>query len=158
MKLPIVIVAIVIVAVTAAAGGFYGGMTYAQSQAQNTLANFAQQRGLRNPQGTPAAGAAQGAPGPSTFRQGLGLPGQAGAPIANGQVKSISGDTVEISTANDVVTVKVDDQTLITRTDRGTLADIQVGDRVIVFSRDTGSSPTASGIQIQAAPVQTNTP
>jgi hypothetical protein len=56
---------------------------------------------------------------------------------------------VEISTADSIVTVKVNDATVITKTDRGTLADLQVGDRVTVFSKETGKDPTASGIQLQ---------
>lgn len=203
MKIAYVVIGAILLAVLAGAGGFFGGMTYAQSQAQNTVANFARQRAVQNQQeGTNGAtatnannpcgfggqafqlpaGAGQGnAPQGATQGTGTGTQGQQdtgrrqgsgqfGAPggafggfggaqlgncVARGQVKAVNGDTVEISTADKVITVKVNDATVITKTDRGTAADVQVGDRVTVFSHETGDSPTASGIQLQKAVPQT---
>lgn len=149
MKPQIIIIAAIIVAILTGAGGFYGGMAYAQAQQQSNLAAFQQARGAGQP-GT-------GQTGQGTFPQGGqgGFRGGAnaalGAPVANGQIKSVNGDTVEISTADSVVTVKVNDQTQITKTDRGTVGDLTVGERVTVFSKETGDSPTASGIQVNAA-------
>lgn len=140
MKPLYLIVAAILIAVIVGAGGFYGGMVYAQSQAASQVAAFQQQRAAgQNPQGAPG--------GAGQFR---GANSQLGAPVANGQVKSVNGDTIEISTAQSVVTVKVNDSTVISKTDRGTVSDLQVGDRVTVFSKETGDTPTASGIQIQA--------
>lgn len=138
------IVGVVVLLVLAGAGGFYGGVTYAQSQAQNTTADFFRQRG--------GGTADQGANGGNGFRQGNFQ--QFGQLVARGQVKSVDGNTVQISTAQSVVTVKVDSQTTISKTDAGSLADLKPGDRVTVFSRDTGSSPTASFVQIQGMPGQ----
>lgn len=183
MKLPIIIIGAIVVAAFAAAGGFFGGMTYAQTQAQNTVSDFARQRAIQNApgnitQGAPNAAAnandpcgfgaqvfqlPQGAPpndpnattGQQGRRPGAGqfggtggftLPGNC---VARGQIKSVNGDTVEISTANSVITVKVNDATMITKTERGTVSDLQVGDRVTVFSQESGDTPTASGIQLQ---------
>lgn len=75
-------------------------------------------------------------------------PAQFGNCVARGQIKSVNGDTVEISTADKVVVVKVNDATLISKTDKGALSDLQPGDRVTVFSKETGDSPTASTIQL----------
>ena len=201
MKIAYVIIGAVILAGLAGAGGFFGGMTYAQSQAQNTVSDFARARaaqGQANAQGAPggaggpcgfgnfsfqqggaqgntqqggAQGSAQGTGQGSTQgtgqrRQGqgggqfggFGGPdgfGQLGNCVARGQIKSVNGDTVEISTADSVVTVKVNPDTQITKTERGTSTDLQVGDRVTVFSKETGSNPTASGIQLQRNLTQT---
>lgn len=145
MKPLYLIVAAILIAVIVGAGGFYGGMVYAQSQAASQVAAFQRQRAAgqvpngQNPQGAPGSA--------GQFR---GANSQLGAPVAIGQVKSVNGNTVEISTAQSVVTVKVNDSTVISKTDRGTVSDLQVGDRVTVFSKETGDTPTASGIQIQA--------
>lgn len=187
MKLSIIIIGAIIVAGLAAAGGFFGGMTYAQSQAQNTVSDFARQRALQNAPGNTTQGApnaAANANDPCGFgaqvfqlpqgaapndpnatsgqqgrRQGAGQFGgqfggtgglaQLGNCVARGQIKAVNGDTVEISTANSVVTVKVNDATMITKTERGAVTDLQVGDRVTVFSQENGDTPTASGIQLQ---------
>lgn len=146
MKIQYVIIGAVLLAVIVGACGFFGGMTYAQAQARQQLTNFQQQR---------AAQGAGGAPGalPQGGQFGGGFRGQGnaqlGAPVANGQIKSINGNTVEISTADSVVTVTVNDETMITKTERGTVSDLQTGDRVTVFSKETGDSPLASGIQVQ---------
>lgn len=205
MKIAYVIIGAVVLAVLAGAGGFFGGMTYAQSQAQNTASDFARQRAIQGGQGNGSGGATAaagpcgfggfggfqgnggqgaqgGAPsgtgqtnqtggqgtGQGTRRQGTGGPfgggnpfggaGFAGSCVARGQIKSVDGNTVQISTADSVVTVKVNDSTIISKTDRGTISDLQVGDRVTVFSQETGDSPTASGIQLQPAPPATATP
>jgi hypothetical protein len=192
MKLPIVIIGAIVIAVLAAGGGFFGGMTYAQSQAQSTANTFLQQRAVQNGQGGGAQGGGQlaandpcgfggrftqnrnggqtnGQSGQGNFqgqqRQGGQNGGAFGGPfgdfaqlgncVARGQIKAVNGNTIEISTATSVVTVKVNDQTLISKTDRGTLADLQPGDRVTVFSKETGDSPTASTIQLQRPITQT---
>ncbi len=173
---PLYIVGAIVLLVIGIAGGFYGGVTYAQSQSQNAASTFLSQRG--------GAGNPQGAAGPCSFvgrnggagggggfnRQGQngGTPAsgqgqngnafqQLGQCVARGQVKSVdpSTGTVQISTPVNVVTVKVNNQTAISKTDAGSLSDITVGERVTVFSRETGDSPTASAVQIQRAPGQT---
>ncbi len=74
---------------------------------------------------------------------------QMGDCVARGQIKAVNGNTLEISTADSVVTVKVNDQTLISKTEQGALSDLQPGDRVTVFSKESGDAPTASAIQLQ---------
>lgn len=212
MKIAYVIIGAVVLVGLAGAGGFFGGMTYAQSQAQNTASDFARQRAIQGGQGNGTGGqnsaggannpcgfggfggfqgngGTQGAQGGSTsgagqanqtggqgsgednnaqgsgHRQGGGqFGGQFGGfaalgnCVARGQIKSVDGGTVQISTADSVVTVKVSDSTVISKTDRGTISDLHVGDRVTVFSQETGDSPTASNIQLQPAPPATATP
>ncbi len=82
---------------------------------------------------------------------------QAGNCVARGQVKSVdpSTGTMQVSTPVNVVTVKlVTGQTTISKTDTGSISDIKVGDRVTVFSQETGDNPTASVVQIQGMPGQ----
>lgn len=80
-----------------------------------------------------------------------GFNAQMGRCVAAGQVKAVDGDTVQISTADNVVTVKLGDKTMINKMATGTAADLTPGTRVIVFSTETGDSPTASLVQIQRA-------
>jgi hypothetical protein len=188
MKVAYIIIGAIVVAGLAGAGGFFGGMTYAQSQAQNTVSDFARQRASQAQQGN-AQGAANGAAdnpcgfGGQVFqfpqggqggatqgntqtngqnnaqangqnrRQGGQLGGagfaELGNCVARGQIKSVNGNTVEVSTADSVVTIQVNDATVISKTERGTISDLQVGDRVTVFSKDTGTNPAASAIQLQ---------
>ncbi len=189
MKIIYVVIGGIVLAVLVAAGGFFGGMTYAQAQAKNTINDFARQRGVsdaalsssvpnaNNPCGFGAdtfragnQGGGQngghgdqfGGQGGSQFNDqngghqggqfgGQGGFAQLGNCVARGQIKSVNGDKVEISTADNVVTIQVSDQTVITKTDRGALSDLKPGDRVTVFSRESGDTPTASGIQLQRA-------
>lgn len=169
------IIGAIVLAALIGAGGFYGGMVYAQSQNQNTAADFLRQRGGGN-SGEAAAAGPCGFAGRafSGNRQGSGQGGsqggtqngtqggtqgsgqstfaQMGNCVARGTIKSISGNTVQISTPVSVVTVTVGDKTVINKTDTGSLSDLKTGDRVTVFSQETGDSPTASFVQLQNAP------
>ncbi len=145
------IIGVIVLVLLAGAGGFFGGTVYAQSQSSSAQSNFLRQR----------AGGGQG--GAGQFGQGRqnGQGGQGGAGgqfaqfgqlLARGQIKSVSADgqTIEISTAQSVVTVKVDTKTLINKTVSGTTADLKPGDRVTVFTPTNGDQSTASAIQIQS--------
>lgn len=192
MKVLYVVGALVLVALVGA-GGFYGGVTYAQSQNNNGAADFIRSRSGNGAQQAAAgpcgfgdrtfsgAGqngssgqngqngqtgqngqAGQGGQGGQTGQRGQGGQGgafgnfaQFGNCVARGTIKSVSGNTVQISTPVSVVTVTIGDQTIISKTDVGSLSDLKTGDRVTVFSKDTGSSPAASMVQLQQAPTQT---
>ncbi len=181
-KVILYVLGVIVLVAAAAGGGFFAGQAYAQSQTQNTLANFTRQRGANptdaNPQATSAGACGFGQRGASGTNTGTGATPSGGTPpaganpsgrqgggalggaafaqlgqcVARGQIKLISGNTVEVSTADKVVTVKVDDKTVISKTDTGTISDLKEGDRVTVFSRETGDNPTASAVQIQRAP------
>lgn len=178
MKVLYIIGAIVLV-VLVGAGGFYGGVVYAQSQTQNSAADFTRLRGTGSTTDNAAAGpcgfpqraggfnrqgGSQGGgtggnqSGTQGGTQGGGQGGgqsffaQMGSCVARGTIKSVDGDTVQISTPVSVVTVKVGDKTIISKTDVGSLSDLKTGDRVTVFSLDSGDSPTASVVQLQNAP------
>jgi hypothetical protein len=75
----------------------------------------------------------QGAAAGGAAAQGTGARGgQAAGNFAAGQVKSISGNDLEISTATDVTKVKLTDKTQIQKTVSGTPSDITAGERVVV--------------------------
>lgn len=187
MKVLYVLGALVLLALVGA-GGFYGGVTYAQSQNNNTAADFIRSRSANGAQQASAAGpcgfgdrtfsgasqngqtgqsgqngqSGQGGQGGQTGQRGQGGQGgafgnfaQFGSCVARGTIKSVSGNTVEISTPVSVVTVTIGDQTIISKTDVGSLSDLKTGDRVTVFSKDTGTSPAATMVQLQQMPTQT---
>ena len=81
--------------------------------------------------------------------------GQGGAAAANnfaaGQVKSINGNDLEISTATDVTKVKLTDKTQIQKTVSGTASDIKTGERVVVQgAKGADGAIEASSIQLGA--------
>jgi hypothetical protein len=82
--------------------------------------------GAQGGQGAAAGGAA--AQGGARGAQG----GAAAGNFAAGQVKSINGNSLEISTATDVTKVKLTDKTQIQKTVSGTPSDITTGERVVV--------------------------
>lgn len=175
MKVLYIVGAIVLLALVGA-GGFYGGVTYAQSQSNNTAADFIRSRSSGgasqasaagpcgfadrafsgNRQGGQSSQSGQGGQGPQGGQTGQGgaqsFFQQIGNCVARGTIKSINGNTIEISTPVSVVTVTVGDQTVISKTDVGSLSDLKTGDRVTVFSKDSGNSPTASMVQLQNGP------
>ena len=104
MKKWVWIIGAVVLMAAVAAGSFWGGMTYQSNKADQARANFETMRG-------PFAGGqppsfAQGTQGGGNLGDGT-QAGQAfrGAGII-GQIKEIDGDTLTISTAQDVTTVK----------------------------------------------------
>ena len=67
----------------------------------------------------------------------------------NGIVKSVKGNTLEVTAQNgSVVTVSIDAQTQIQKTVSGAATDIAVGARITVLSDQTGANVTARIIQL----------
>lgn len=114
------------------------------AQGGNTQGGGTAQNGGTNAQGT-------GRQFGGTFGGAFGgiNPAQLGDCVARGQIKSVNGSTIEISTAANVVSINVTDGTIISKTDRGSLADLKPGDRVTVFAPTGGDKTTASFIQLQ---------
>ena len=78
--------------------------------------------------------------------------------FVNGQVKTIDGSTIELSTATAVVKVALDSNTQIQKMGTGSTSDIQPGERITVQgTRNSDGSLTAQSIQIgrQQAAVRT---
>ena len=136
------IVALIVIAVVGA-GAFIAGSNYGEAQAQNTRAEF-----FRNRQGGAPGG--QGAASGQTGQNGQG--GQFGRPAAFGTIKSVSGNTIQVTQQDGTtVTVTVDQQTTYQKTVSGSLSDLQPGERITVMSNQTGSNIVARDIQIRPA-------
>jgi hypothetical protein len=119
----------IVVAGAAGFGGYSIGLKTGQTQTANTRAAFLASRGQNG-----AAGQTGGANN---------------ANFAMGQVKTIDGNTVQLSTANEVLTVKLTDKTTIQKTGTGTVADIKTGERITVQgARGTDGAMTADRVQI----------
>ena len=145
MSKNLIIIAGVVVLVLAVGGGsFYGGIVYEQSQAAALRASFFSGRGG-------GGGDAGGGFGGFGGGGGAGGGGAANGGAA-GQIKSISGNTIVLSTAQSEVTVNVSASTQIMKLAAGALTDLQVGERIVVRGdRDASGNITATVIQPQGS-------
>jgi len=116
-----IMVAIVVIAAAVGFGSYSLGVKAGQTQAIAARQRFLADRGV--------GGNGQG-------QGGFGGQGGAGqfnpANLAAGEVKQVDGNTIQLSTATEVLTVKVSDQTQIQKMGAGSLSDIQTGERVTV--------------------------
>ncbi len=141
MKKILIVIGSVLLAGAIAAGGFYAGMTYQTNRANQIRASFMNARGIAE-QGQnfdPNSGARQ-------FRsQGMSFPGGG----TTGLVKTVEGETMTLSTAQNVATVNLSDTTTIEKTISGAISDIQPGMQVMVIGEtDSAGNITASRITI----------
>ncbi len=144
----IVLVAIGVLVLLLVIGGvaFAAGAAYGNTQAQNTRAEFFQNRLGNQGQGGQLGQAGQN---DQTGQGGRGG-GQFGRIAATGIVKSVDGNKITVTTQNgNTVTVTVDSQTRILKTVSATSSDLQAGVRIIVTSDQTGSNVTARSISIE---------
>jgi hypothetical protein len=150
MKNIFVVVGVVVLVVVAGVGGFFAGNSFGpNAQAQSVQREFFAQRFGNGGQGG-AGQFSQGGQGGGQNAQG-GPNGQAARrPIAFGTVKSVQGNTIQI-TAQDgtVTTITTDSKTVVEKTVAGVVADVQVGQRVTVMGAQTGSDMVATQIAIQ---------
>jgi hypothetical protein len=138
----------IVLVLLVAAGSFWGGMTYQTNQANQALANFQSARGQSASGQFPGDGTRFSAGGlPEGFTPG-GFQGQG----TTGQIKSVDGDVLTLSTALDVATVNLTDNTQIEMTVNGVLADLEPGLRVLITGQpDDNGVITADRIQILSA-------
>ncbi len=151
--IPIIVALVIVVAAGAAFGGYTFGVKAGQAQAADVRAGFLAARGLGSQQGM--AGPSQGGAG----FPGAGASGQSGglqANVANfaaGQVKQVDGSTIQLSTATEVLKVKIGDRTQFQKMGQGSISDIQPGERITVQgARASDGSFTAQMIQIGSGP------
>lgn len=133
----------IVVLLAVGGGAFYGGMLYEQQQATNLRNSFFAGRN-GNGQGT-GQGFGNGG-------NGFGGGGQGGGRGTFGQIKTIDGNTLTVSTPQNVVTVTIGGNTVITKTVAGTAGDLKVGDNIVVRGQpDASGNITATNIQEGAA-------
>ena len=143
----IVVLIAVVVAAAAAFGGYTMGKNAGAAQALAARNQFLAARGAGGTNGTGGAGGFGG--GAGGFGGGAGGRNFDPNSFAAGQVKSVSGDTIQLSTANEVLTVKLSSQTQIQKQTSGTISDIQPGERLIVQgARAADGTFTAQSVQI----------
>lgn len=138
MKAAIIAALVLIVIAIVGVGAFFAGSSYGEAQAQNIRSEFFSSR-----QGGTGGQGGQGG------QQGQGnLAG--GRPVATGTVKSVEGNTVQVTEQNgNTVAVTVSGQTSIQKTVNGTTADLTPGTRITVMGSQNGANVTASVIQIR---------
>lgn len=137
MKKILLIIGAVLLAVLLSAGSFYGGMAYQRNQQNQIQARFFQSRGL------PGSGFDNNGNDFSQRRSFLGGGG------VTGQVKSLDGNILTISTAQNTTTVNLTDSTQIEKPATGSTSDLQPGVRVVVNGQpDANGNITASQITI----------
>lgn len=140
MKKTIIVLIAVVVAVGLAVGSFYGGMAYQRTQTANTRAAFFATRGLDANGTNPNGG------------QGLGQNRGAFGGGATGQIKSVEGNVITLSTPQNVTTVNLSDTTQIEKTVAGALSDLTPGMTVrVTGQRDANGNIAAASIQIMPA-------
>lgn len=135
------ILAISLLVLVAAGGSFYGGMLFQQSQAANVQARFFADRG-----GAP--GGFAGGPGGNFSGGGSGQGNPAGQATV-GEIKSIDGNILTLSTPQSEIKVTLTDTTLIQKMVAGAASDLQVGERITVRGEsDSSGNVSANSIQI----------
>jgi len=138
----LIVLVVVVVAIVAAGAGFFYGTSVGEARANDVVQRLMQGRNL------PGQGGFTGMSG----QPGQGNPGQFMRQGTTGTVKSISGNTIEVSASDRVVTVVVGDQTVIQKQVSGSLGDIQVGTRVVVTGEpDSSGKIAARTIQVLPA-------
>jgi hypothetical protein len=141
MKRILWIIAGVALLAIAAGAGFQYGKTYQSNQANQIRSQFLRSRGINTTNGSGGAQAA----------------GFGGG--AFGQLKSVNGNTLTVSTQNGDVTVNLTANTQIEKTTAGTAADLQAGDQLVVRGqRDSSGTVTAETVQITTGRAPRSTP
>jgi hypothetical protein len=137
MKKPLMIIGVIVLVLVFSAGSFYGGMAYARNQASQVRAQFLASRGLNG------NGQFTGGNGSGGQRQGFFGGG------TTGQVKTITGNVLTLSTAQNVTTVNLSASTQIEKAAPGTTTDLTTGERVLVTgTRDSSGNIAATQILI----------
>ncbi len=152
MRKGLIIVGGVVLVLVVGGGAFYGGIIFERSRESDVQGRFFAERG-----GFPGDFGGFGQGGPGGFQQsrehddGQGaFQGRTGfSPGAAGTVKSIEGNTLLLSTARDVTTVILTDQTVISLFVEGGLEDLTPEQRVtVVGQRNEAGEIVADVIQI----------
>ena len=145
-KILLIVGAVVLVA-AAVGGAFYGGIQYQKDQVSLVQSNFIQARGEGEGQFQGGGGMMPGGALPGDGSLPSGRIGMGGGLM--GTIKSVDGDTLTLSTAEDVTTVTLTDETTIQMTVLGSLSDLTEGLRVMISGEtDEDGSLTALTIQI----------
>jgi hypothetical protein len=146
MKKAILIVGIILAVAAISAGSFWGGMKYQESQVSQAQANFFAARGQGQSGVIQGNGQFPGNGQMPPDRQGTFFRNGGGT---IGQIKSIDGEVITLSTAENVTTINLTADTVIRQTVTASLTDLQPGMRVTVIGeKDNDGNITATQIQV----------
>jgi hypothetical protein len=147
MKKIMIIIGFILGFGLAGAGGFWGGITYQTNKDAQAQANFFNTRGGSTLAGQPVQIRGNGNfPDSGMLQGGMGLEGGSGT---SGQVKSLEGDVLLLSTAQDVTTVKITAGTIIQAMKLIDISELEPGTRVTVMGeRDNDGNIQAAQIMI----------
>jgi arginase family enzyme len=140
MKTILIAILVVVLVAVVGVGAFFFGRDSGYTEAQNIRLEFVRERSA-----PPSTSGIPSAPGDTTAQSGQGqrAGGQQIRRATVGTVKSVQGNTVQISAADGSTTnITLDVQTTIQKLATATAADIQPGQRVTVQSDASGSART----------------
>jgi hypothetical protein len=151
--IPILIAGVVILVAGAAAGGFFYGKSYESNRASTIRNDFMRERGIEG--FDPNASQNPGQGGANFPAGGMGM-GRG----ATGEVKSIDGNTLTLTSGDTETVITLSDTTQIVKTTSGTTADLTAGQQVMVTGeRDAnGNITTATQVTILNTSSTGNTP
>lgn len=153
MKRPWLLAAAIALAVLAAGAAFYGGLKLGQGQAIQGTGFVVGGEGWVNlpagevqfPGGEPGGFQRPGARG----TPGAGMPGGSREMMSVDTITAIDGDTITVSTADGTLKVIATDTTYVQKYMGVTVADLEVGDTVLVSgSENDDGSITARSIRV----------
>jgi Domain of unknown function (DUF5666) len=145
MKIALAVIVAIVLIGAAGFGGYTMGHAAGLTDAQNIRGQFFQQRGGQG------GGNGQFGQGGQGGQNGQGGGQSSRRPTAFGTVKSVQGNTIELTAADgSTVTVSTSAQTTVQKTDTGALSDIKPGDRISVAGNESNGSVTATEISILA--------
>jgi len=143
MERAVIIVLVVVLVAAAAAGGYVYGTRVGEARANAVRQAFFQERfGGPVGQGTGFFGAGggqpQGTPGPGGPARGV-----------TGEVTSIQGNVITLTTSNGPVQVLVNEQTVLRKVTDLSLDELQPGEQVVVIGdRDSQGKLVARSVQV----------
>ena len=153
--IPILIAGVIVLVAGAAVGGFFGGKAYQRNQANTVRNNFMRDRGIQgfDPNAAPNGNF-------TTGQNGTNFPSGGFGRGASGEVKSIDGNILTLTSNGTETVITLSDTTQIVKTTSGTTADLTAGQQVMVIGeRDAnGKITTATQVTILNTNSTGNTP
>lgn len=147
MKKGLIIAGAMLISLIIGAGGFWGGMNYAENRADQVFASFVNERG-RGTAGQFSDGV-QLSPGMLDANRSNSGTGFRGAGGTLGEVTSIEGSVLTLSTSEDEIIVHLTEETAIQKTVSGTSADLPPGTQVLVTGETGGTDGVLIANQVQ---------
>ena len=150
--IPILSAGVIVLVAGAAVGGFFGGKAYERNRADTIRNDFMRERGIVGFDTNMAPGAgmnqSQGAAPNENMNTGNFPAGGMGRG-ASGEVKSVDGNTLTLTTGENETKVTLSDNTTIVKTISGSTADLTAGQQVMVTGeRDSDGNITATQVTI----------